>query len=477
LLALRLTIENETTLPDGGPLSVTITGQRGLDIGRDTHHDWVLPDPTRFISGKHAEVRFRDGGYWLTDVSTNGTFVNGSDKRPTEPRRLRDGDRLEIGKYLIAVEVRDGSDSEAMPAPASAPVAGDVWSVGGEVAPEEAAAAFRPKRRATPVQDVDMLNWAMDMPFAAPPAGPAQATPPADDVWGLPPIPAARAPVPPASAAPGPAAEAAAPVPAGFEDIPPLPVGPAVAEPPAPAGGAMPATSLELLRETPPVPARPQPARPAQDPRPPAAAPPPAPAPAVAARGAGDQEILARFARGAGIPPELLAGRDPAALAEELGVLMRLMTGELKQLLEGRAQTKGAMRSANQTMVQALDNNPLRFAPTPEEAVKIMFGPRSASYLAADAAVRKSFGDIKAHQMNIFIAMQGAVRSLAEQLDPKAVDSATPQEKSLGAVFTNRKATLWDAYVARWSGLTAPHDAGLLGAFLAFFVSAYDRRS
>ena len=47
------------------------------------HLDWTLPDPTRFISGKHCEVRYRDGGYWLHDVSTNGTFPQ-RQRRPAE---------------------------------------------------------------------------------------------------------------------------------------------------------------------------------------------------------------------------------------------------------------------------------------------------------------------------------------------------------------------------------------------------------
>ena len=53
-MTLTLTIENETSLPDGGPLSVTIQGKRGIDIGRDSHLDWTLPDPTRFISSRHC---------------------------------------------------------------------------------------------------------------------------------------------------------------------------------------------------------------------------------------------------------------------------------------------------------------------------------------------------------------------------------------------------------------------------------------
>src|SRR5580765_2025771 len=122
-MGLTLTIENESSLPDGGPLSVRVTGKRGLDIGRDSHLDWTLPDPTRFISSKHCEVRYRDGGYWLHDVSTNGTFLNGSDGRMKAPHRLRNGDRVTIGQYIVAVELdgeEAGQQRDAAPAASQA---------------------------------------------------------------------------------------------------------------------------------------------------------------------------------------------------------------------------------------------------------------------------------------------------------------------------------------------------------------------
>ncbi len=46
-MTLTLHIENETSLADGGPLSVSIKGKRGLDIGRDPYLDWTLPDPSK----------------------------------------------------------------------------------------------------------------------------------------------------------------------------------------------------------------------------------------------------------------------------------------------------------------------------------------------------------------------------------------------------------------------------------------------
>jgi len=94
-MTLRLSIENVDRLPDGGPIRIEVKG-RGLDLGRDSHLDWTLPDPGRSISGKHCEIRYRDGGYWLHDVSTNGTFVNDDRVLPGSEVRLVDGDRVRL---------------------------------------------------------------------------------------------------------------------------------------------------------------------------------------------------------------------------------------------------------------------------------------------------------------------------------------------------------------------------------------------
>ena len=167
MTALRLTIDNHSALPDGGPLTYTLTGRRGMDIGRDPHLDWVLPDPTRIVSGKHCEIRFRDGGYWLHDVSSNGTYLNGETARLPAPRRLRTGDRLEIGPYLISITVDGAADSQGDPAPAFAPsppaavAPADLWGIAEEVAPP---ARVDRARAARPLHNYDFIDSASDIP-------------------------------------------------------------------------------------------------------------------------------------------------------------------------------------------------------------------------------------------------------------------------------------------------------------------------
>ena len=79
-MTLRLALLNTDRLPDGGPLRVEVK-ERGLDIGRTagSRLDAARSEPPRL--GQHCEIRFAEGGYWLHDVSTNGTFINGARPR------------------------------------------------------------------------------------------------------------------------------------------------------------------------------------------------------------------------------------------------------------------------------------------------------------------------------------------------------------------------------------------------------------
>jgi len=68
-----------------------------LTIGRSSQCDIQIEDDN--VSRKHAEINFRDGLVWLTDLqSTNGSYVNS--KRVSEIP-LNDGDLVLIGRVLF----------------------------------------------------------------------------------------------------------------------------------------------------------------------------------------------------------------------------------------------------------------------------------------------------------------------------------------------------------------------------------------
>jgi type VI secretion system protein ImpI len=184
--------------------------------------------------------------------------------------------------------------------------------------------------------------------------------------------------------------------------------------------------------------------------------------------------FLRNLARSAGVPGDVFSNQDAAELGETLGALIRMVTENTRQLLDARQQAKRVTRSANQTMIQAQDNNPLKFSPTAEEALRIMFGPRTQGYLDARRAFDQSFADLKSHQLKTFAAMQHAVRLLVADLDPKEIEKNL-ESSLLGGVFGSRKASLWDAYVEQWQQLTKRHRDGLVDAFMTYFAESYDR--
>lgn len=84
----------------------------GGTIGRNADNDWVLPDPKRYVSGRHALIDFQAGTYYLVDMSRNGVYINGAELPVGRghPQRLFDGDRLQLGDFDIRCEVVEDAE-------------------------------------------------------------------------------------------------------------------------------------------------------------------------------------------------------------------------------------------------------------------------------------------------------------------------------------------------------------------------------
>lgn len=86
-------------------------GEGGCTIGRNPDNDLPLADPERVISGRHARLEVVEGALWVTDLSTNGTFLNQSPERlpSRQAVRLTDGDTLTIGHYELVIAASEGT--------------------------------------------------------------------------------------------------------------------------------------------------------------------------------------------------------------------------------------------------------------------------------------------------------------------------------------------------------------------------------
>jgi type VI secretion system protein ImpI len=119
-MPLKLTITSAHKDLMGGDFVREFRDEGGT-IGRSLQNDWILPDPDRFISGKHATIDCRKGTWYLADISTNGIYIN-DDEEPLgrgNPRRLYDGDRLRMGDFEFAVGIDEGEELDMPQQPLS----------------------------------------------------------------------------------------------------------------------------------------------------------------------------------------------------------------------------------------------------------------------------------------------------------------------------------------------------------------------
>jgi type VI secretion system protein ImpI len=187
----------------------------------------------------------------------------------------------------------------------------------------------------------------------------------------------------------------------------------------------------------------------------------------------GDVEaFLRQIAGAAGIAPDLFARRDHQELAEEIGAVLRTTVEELSLLLKARAAAKVLAKNAHRTLINATDNNPLKFVPGTEEMLDIMFAKRRTGYLDARHSLEDGFRDLKTHEFATYAAMQAALSRLLDDLSPEAIERKLPPSS-----FASKKSRAWDALVATWETRERAHENGMLDVFLAYFSEAYAKAS
>jgi predicted component of type VI protein secretion system len=83
-------------------------------VGRGSHCDLVLESAKRFVSREHASITALEGQYSITDLSINGTWLNGARLTRRRQALLRSSDTITIEDWELTFHVN--SDVAAQPA-------------------------------------------------------------------------------------------------------------------------------------------------------------------------------------------------------------------------------------------------------------------------------------------------------------------------------------------------------------------------
>ncbi|WP_193165784.1 type VI secretion system-associated FHA domain protein TagH [Microbulbifer hainanensis] len=505
----------------------------GGSLGRADSNDWVLPDPNRVVSSRHATISFGENQYFVEDQSTNGTYYNGAADPLGKGNRvaLKDGDMIAIGDYQLRVSVRrpaadpglpkglgsadflDGSDrttfssatAEKMQHQAEAQEldswlepgslgqgsgTGEWGYVGSQPAdtddkllsPESEpldplAGLGSGGNRVSTAQWQDDDDWWKD--------GSSQDHAPADRhamqysareaVVAEAPRPPAEAPLAPepvsASQPPGPA-----PMDNPFADSLAVMQSQQIAGAPGfdlPPTGAGAAGHGHAQQQTPP----PQPGAAVSPPQQPpisqapptAQVPPPRPAPASDAR-----QVPGSTADAGRLAAALGLNLSPAQQAEldhEAAGIVQETVNRLIDLLRARTSIKNELR-VQRTMIQTEANNPLKFSATANDALAAMFAGNGA-FMAPQQAVRDSFDDLSDHQVAVLAGMRAGYDAMLKFFSPENIERRV---NSQGGVFTNKNAKNWEGFVALYREQVADPEAAYRRLFGDEFASTYEHQ-
>ena len=182
---------------------------------------------------------------------------------------------------------------------------------------------------------------------------------------------------------------------------------------------------------------------------------------------------LDAFLAGAGMQRDVIH-QDPESALHQGGKLLRNLVAGLVVMLEARARAKSQM-GAQSTGLEIAGNNPLKFARSPEQALRHILNPAERGFMGADLAVEDGWRDLQAHQLATLKAMQGALRSTLDRFSPKAIRGRAETRGMLEKIMPGaRDAALWKAYEREFSGVAFDSDEAFMDIFAKEFRKAYD---
>ena len=420
-MALTLNVASYNNHAPAKALSVTIN-ESGCTIGRATDNGFVLPDMERIISHRHASIQYENGSYYLTDNSTNGTYINHAAEPIGAGNRilLHDGDVLSIGKYECVVSmvtqqqpVADAFSSDGLlHPPLHSEAQQSNWEM--EAYREPVASAATPQPAKTPALAVEQDY------FQPPEAIPEDW----DELTGMKPKKEPQA-----------------------AQIIPQPIKEPAARP------AQPVSQKK----------RPESSKPKTQ---------------TKARNISnlDQQALNAFLEGAGLTHTSLKPEEIVSFMNTAGQLMRELTVGFKQVLDARTNIKGEFR-LGMTTLRPAENNPLKFSIDVEDALTKLLLPPSKGYLPPVQSVHEATDDLQAHQMAMLAGLRAALRSMVALFDPDTLEKNFQKASAVDNLLPAlKKAKYWEMFKSRYKKAAADAENDFLHFLGDEFTIAYEQQ-
>jgi FHA domain-containing protein len=186
---------------------------------------------------------------------------------------------------------------------------------------------------------------------------------------------------------------------------------------------------------------------------------------------------VAALLAGAGLPPALGPGVTEAQVLELAGALLHELVRGTLELLQARASIKQEAR-LEVTTLRAVENNPLKFAASLEDALARLLSPEPGQgFLEPRTAVREAMQDLRAHELATMAGLEAAVREMFNRFDPERLERDFSERSLLASILpAHRKAKCWDLFAQQFRQIAEEAREDFNALFGREFARAYEEQ-
>jgi predicted component of type VI protein secretion system len=186
----------------------------------------------------------------------------------------------------------------------------------------------------------------------------------------------------------------------------------------------------------------------------------------------GSYEVLVQL-----IEVETASGSQGApanpADAQSLEAILRIVVRGLIGVLQSRADIKSQFRMS-MTSIRPVENNPLKFSRTAEDAMQSLFAQTNSGYMPATEAFREAFDDIAFHQVAMLAGVRGAYSAMLASLHPDRLEARYARRlKNASFVSLFGRLRYWSMYRAQFEEIESDPEAHFQNLFGEEFARTY----
>ena len=128
-------------------------------------------------------------------------------------------------------------------------------------------------------------------------------------------------------------------------------------------------------------------------------------------------------------------------------------------------------------MIQARNNNPLKFSPDARSALEQMLQPPMRGFLAGPAAMTDAMHDLVGHTIGTMAGTRAALEGVLDRFTPQQLEAKLTVNSVFDSVLPmSRKAKLWALYLQHYEAIRNEAQDDFHSLFGRAFLAAYEQQ-